>query len=210
MGAAEHMKFEPVVALVLAGCAPAIQAQCTYRDSLAPLESIEGITAEQIEAGRVLREAIDKAFARQDERQEILSREENERIRGVTDGNTEQVFFLRIFDDFMPVPNRFVASSPGTFRTLSRRPEDDLGLSGVIRFGPRSELELPAEEFAALCEKAVFTRHGLNVEVRDFFQGLRWVTIYNDSEFLSIIDANHSLWEAMLDVWHEPDGRRDE
>lgn len=131
---------------VLASCASAVQAQCDYRSSLEPLESIEGLTPEQIQELRVLREAFAAAFERGDERNGALSREENQRIRDAVDGTTERIFFLRIFDGFM---------------------------------------------------------------FRDY-RGVRWVALYDDSEYLRIADFNLSLWEAMLDVWYEPGGRGNE
>ncbi len=194
---------------VLASCASAVQAQCDYRSSLEPLESIEGLTPEQIQELRVLREAFATAFERGDERNEALSREENQRIRAVVDGNTEQIFFLRIFDGFMPVPNRYVVTSPGTLRAMSRRPEDVDGLPGNISFGPRSELPQFSEEDPEPCATTEFTRYGLNVEIRDY-RGVRWVALYDDSEYLRIADLNLSLWEAMLDVWYELGGRGNE
>ena len=194
---------------VLASCASAVQAQCDYRANLVPLESIEGLTPEQIQEFRVLREAIAAAFEQGDDRDEALSREENQRIRAVVDGDTEQIFFLRIFDGFMPVPNRYVVNGPGTLRAMSRRPEDALGLTGSMHFGPRSELPQFSDEDPEPCAQAEFTRHGLNVEVRDY-RGVRWVVLYDDSEYLSIVDFNHDLWEAMLDVWYELDGRGNE
>jgi hypothetical protein len=205
---------------ILASIAPNLHAQCDYRENLAPLESIEGfenLTPEQIEGLRAMREALAASFGRADDETLIQSREENQRIRAVLDGNTEQVFFLEIFGGHMPVPNRFVATGAGVFGTtwggVLPSPDspgpDELApeLDGNIRFGSRSELSLPSQEAGDLCEAVVSTRHGLNVETCDA-RCVMWAVVYDDNEFLSIMDNNHTLWESMLDVWYELGSRR--
>jgi hypothetical protein len=76
---------------------------------------------------------------------------------------------MYVFGSYMPVPNRYVARSPGIFQAWtsgnpasaasSQRPEDALGLMGTIRFGPRSELPQFVEEDPEPCERAAFIHH---------------------------------------------------
>lgn len=208
--------------LLLISTTPA-HAQCERPDEI-PASLLGEVDPEKRESLQALRDAFTASLGRLKERTEALSQEENQRIRAVVDGSTNRVFFIDVFGGYMPVPNRFAVRGDGELRSTAtgvhrgartaESPEELSVLNGAIRFGPRSDLELPSDDEdqasgIELCGKAAFARYGLNVQIRDY-PNSRWASIYNDEQFLSVMDTNRGLWEAMLDVWFALNGGRGE
>lgn len=177
-----------------------VHAQCENDEDNTPSRA-EGVVGTVIEA--IVETTIDKA------RTEAIDAE-LAAIRASGHGESESVFFIDIFDGYMPIPNRFVpfASSPGQFnsRSIFSSPVGSLiALSGTIQIGrfnaENQPPSIPPDGFQ-LCSESTHSLYGLTVVMWEF-ETFSQVHIHDDVEFIRITDDNKQLWRAMIDSWNE-------
>ena len=133
-----------------------------------------------------------------------------------TDVSGEDVYFVRIFDGFMPVPSRFgVDAAPVQVRPAVRFispvlfPEPVPGANtqttvGYIESGRRAKDALPP--FSQDDDVNIITRtsdKGLNIILFDYknVEGVTGAYLYTDKEFILIVDEDAELWRRMLDEY---------
>lgn len=142
---------------------------------------------------------------------------EIQRINKVSQGISEGVFFVRVFDGLIAVPNRYALRVEKSDLSSFSSPPDSLFsmhlpgeacLGGDLTFGDYADWVISdaANQNSPGWPKVVdkFDYRGLHIEKRTLPIGETSKTatfffIHNGSQYMSILDDNEGLWKAMID-----------
>ena len=119
----------------------------------------------------------------------------------------EHVYFVKIFNGYIPIPNRFELLS----EYYDYHHFESKTLPGSIIIGNVNDIDVHRSSRSNDSDIEVkrTSKYGLNItkvipesEFKNLGKVIQ-VIIYGDSHYLSIVDTNDGLWEAMLNKWFE-------
>ena len=160
--------------------------------------------------------------------EEVVSKfmdEEKQEIQKIKEGEIKNVYFVRLFGGYVPIPSRFVFSSVynGSARFISRaviHNDEDMfegpgdysltrDLSGTIVIGDMGEISMKSGDRDSAYKKissSNFDCYGLSVSVAKYripeIEKLFSRVIISDGKrYLEIVDENQEIWRIMMDVY---------
>lgn len=140
---------------------------------------------------------------------------ENEitKIKNVDHAGADGLFFIRIFNGFMPIPSRFIVNhvNPnGIIEFDTSYPLSVPHIVGSIEVGPYDEFLSHRSEYAKQNHTdTISIRSGLHITTYDApkvdptvpIANMKTIVIHDDKQFILIIDQNSELWSAMLSAY---------
>jgi hypothetical protein len=140
-------------------------------------------------------------------------------IKGVDIESVGQVFYVRLFDGYLPIPGRYVLmpskSNANELFLLSTRLTkkkaeikifNENNIAGTIYIGTRKNCSVcdasePDKSLYSAVEEYTW-KYGINVKVCHVSSGEIVVYIFNSDSYLAISDGDIELWKILLANFH--------
>ena len=123
-------------------------------------------------------------------------------------GDVSRIFFVKIFDRLIPVPNRYVLKVNETGRhvfksmtgeTIGRALLIGTIEAGMVAKGGETGFRIKQEEYELLYDNY----DGMGVKVfkrKSDLDAIKEILISDGVEYLVILDQDHELWKYMIDA----------
>ncbi len=123
-------------------------------------------------------------------------------------GDISKIFFIKIFDRLVPIPNRYVLKINETGRhvfksmvgeTIGRELLIGTIQAGVVVKDNEPGFRVKYEEYDLLYD----SYGGVGVKVfkrKSDLDAIKEILIIDEAEYLIVLDQNHELWKYMIDA----------